>query len=62
MLKDILDNTDVEQVRQRAMPRQKLLMDSAKTSRARALLAAGATQAQVADQLGVSLTTLKDSL
>ena len=62
MLKDILDNTDVEQVRQRAMPRQKLLMDASKTSRARALLAAGATQAQVADQLGVSLTTLKDSL
>ena len=37
-------------------------MTSAKISRARQLLAAGYTQAQVAKDLGVSLTTLKEGI
>jgi DNA-binding CsgD family transcriptional regulator len=61
-LKRILDNADIEQIRVRATPKQKLLMTSAKASRAKAMLASGYSQAEVADALGVSLTTLKSSL
>lgn len=61
-LKSILQNTNLDAVKERSMPRRDLLMTSAKTSRARAMLASGATQAEVAAALGVSLTTLKNSL
>ena len=61
-LKRILDNADIDEIRARATPKQKLLMTSAKTTRAKAMLAQGYTQAEVADALGVSLTTLKTSL
>jgi DNA-binding CsgD family transcriptional regulator len=62
MLTDILNNADMDVVRELATPRTKLLMTSSKQARAEAMLAQGYTQAQVAEQLGVSLTTLKDSL
>ena len=61
-LTQILNNADLEQVRQLATPKAKLLMTSAKTARAQAMLTAGYTQAEVADALGVSLTTLKTSV
>jgi DNA-binding CsgD family transcriptional regulator len=61
-LRNILDNTDLDKVKTLAAPREKLLMTSTKTERARTMLALGYTQAEVADQLGVSLTTLKDSI
>jgi hypothetical protein len=61
-LRDILDNSDIEEIRKLATPKQKVLMTSAKKARADAMLAAGFTQKQVADQLGVSLTTLKEGL
>lgn len=61
-LTQILNNTDLDLVRQLSTPRAKLLMTSTKTARANAMLAAGYTQAEVADALGVSLTTLKTSL
>ena len=61
-VKQVLDNANIDRVKELATPRTKILMTNAKTSRARAMLAAGFTQAEVADQLGVSLTTLKDSL
>lgn len=61
-LKDILDNSDLDRVRQLATPRVDKLMTSTKTARAKAMLASGATQAEVAQALGVSLTTLKTSL
>jgi hypothetical protein len=62
MLEKILNNTDVDEVRKLATPRRKVLMTSGKTARAKTMLARGATQAEVASALGVSLTTLKDSL
>jgi hypothetical protein len=62
MLEKILNNTDVDEVRKLATPKRKILMTSSKTSRAKGMLARGATQAEVAAALGVSLTTLKDSL
>lgn len=61
-LKDILDNSDLDRVRQLATPRVNKLMTSTKTMRAKAMLASGATQAEIAQALGVSLTTLKTSL
>lgn len=61
-LKRILDNADMDRVKELATPRSKPLMTSAYKARANAMLAAGATQAEVAASLGVSLTTLKTSL
>lgn len=61
-LNQILSNADLDQVKQLATPRTPKLMTSAKKSRATAMLNAGYTQAEVADALGVSLTTLKTGL
>ena len=61
-LSQILNNSDLDQIKTLAAPKAKLLMTSAKQRRASAMLASGYTQAEVADALGVSLTTLKDSL
>lgn len=61
-LTDILNNADLDKVRKLATPRHTQLMTSAKTARAKAMLAGGFTQRQVADALGVSLTTLKEGL
>lgn len=61
-LKDILNNTDLDQIKELATPREKILMTSTKTQRAQSMLNAGYTQAEVAQALGVSLTTLKNSL
>lgn len=59
-LSDILDNMDVEKIKELATPRVKVLMTSGKQARAKSLLASGKTQAEVAELLGVSLTTLKN--
>jgi hypothetical protein len=61
-LNSILANADLEQVKQMATPRTPKLMSSAKKNRATAMLSQGYTQAEVADALGVSLTTLKTSI
>jgi hypothetical protein len=61
-LTEILSNTDTETVKTLAMPKQQRKMTSTKLARAQAMLAAGYTQAEVADALGVGLTTLKVSL
>lgn len=61
-LSKILSNSDLSQVKALATPKAQLLMTSAKQQRAQAMLASGFTQAETAKALGVSLTTLKDSL
>lgn len=61
-LKTILDNADLETVKKLATPKQTLLMSGSNLTRAKAMLAGGNTQAEVAQALGVSLTTLKNSL
>jgi DNA-binding CsgD family transcriptional regulator len=61
-LKEILDNADLDRVRQLATPRVDVLMTPTKTARAKAMAASGATQAEIASALGVSLTTLKNSI
>lgn len=61
-LKKILDNADMDVVKDLATPKSKPLMTPSYKARAQRMLAAGSTQAEVAAALGVSLTTLKTSL
>lgn len=61
-LTKILNHADMDVVKTLATPRSKTLMTSAYKARAQRMLASGATQAEVASALGVSLTTLKTSL
>ena len=61
-LEDIVDNTDVEKLKQRALPREATVMTPAKLDRAKALIDNGATQAEVAAVLGVPTSTLNSAL
>jgi len=61
-LDQILDKADLELVRKLATPKPSRIMTSAKTQRAMQMLASGATRAEVADALGVSLSTLDESI
>ncbi len=61
-LNQILNNADLETVKKLATPKSSVLMTSAKLARAQTMLNSGYTQAEVADALGVSLTTLKTSI
>lgn len=58
----ILDNAKPERVKELATPRTVKLMTPTNKARAEALLAGGATRAQVAEVLGVSLTTLDEGV
>lgn len=62
MLSDILDHADIDVVKELATPRQPKLMTTSKTALAKNMLMNGYTQQEVAEHLGVSLTTLKTSL
>lgn len=57
-LRQMLLNSDLDRVKQLATPRENLMMTSAKTERALSMLADGYTRAEVADALGVSISTL----
>lgn len=58
-LKSILNNTDLDIIRDYATPKKDKGLSEAKIARAKAMLASGYyTQADVADQFGVSPTTL----
>lgn len=61
-LNQILANTDLDSVKLLATPRTPVLMTSTKTARAKAMLSSGYTQSEIADALGVSLTTLKKEI
>jgi len=62
MLREIIKYTDLDDLRQRATPRTKRGMSGASISRARTLLKSGYTQAEVAKELGVSVSTLNKEL
>lgn len=58
-LTQILNKADMTIVRQLATPRKELLLSPSKVTRARAMLNSGRTRAEVADALGVSISTLE---
>ena len=61
-LKQILDNTDVDVLRQRATPRSYTTLTTAKVNRIKALSASGKTLSEIAKVLGVSTSTVSDYL
>lgn len=61
-LSQILQNADLDKVKGLATPRTKLTMTSAKTDKARSMLASGYTISEVAESLGVSTSTLSNAL
>jgi len=61
-LQEIFTHSDVDTVRNLALPKHAPKMTSTKLARAQRMLASGYTQQDVADALGVSLSTLKVSL
>jgi hypothetical protein len=61
-LSKILQNSDLDRIKQLATPRSRREMTPAKVQRAKAMLDSGYTQAEVADVLGVSVNTLMDSI
>lgn len=61
-LERILNNSNLEAVRERATPRINPVMTPALTNRAKAMLNSGYTLDEVADHLGVALSTLKSGV
>lgn len=61
-LSEILANADLDRVKELATPRTEQSMSTAKIARARSMLELGYTQADIADQLGVSISTLNATI
>ncbi|WMI34438.1 helix-turn-helix DNA binding domain protein [Streptomyces phage SheRa] len=61
-LNQILANADLDKVKELATPKEKTLMSGGKKTQALAMLRNGYNQAEVAEALGVSVSTLKRSL
>ena len=61
-LKQILDNTDVDNLRQRATPRSYTTLNTAKQNRIKAMAASGKTLSEIANTLGVSTSTVSEYL
>jgi hypothetical protein len=61
-LTEILRHADLERVKELATPKKLITMTPSKIARAEDMLALGATQSEVADAIGVSLSTLKRSI
>lgn len=62
VVKQILNNTDIDVIRRYATPRSSDGLSAAQLSRARIMLNSGNTQAEVAQALGVAVSTLTKSL
>lgn len=62
MLNRILKHADPDEIRKYATPKTQKLMTPTNVRRAQTMLAAGATRAEVAEQLGVSVSTLDLSM
>jgi hypothetical protein len=61
-LSEILDNTDLERVRELATPREGTVVTNAKLQIIKARLASGYTQAEVAASLGIPVSTLNTAI
>jgi predicted transcriptional regulator len=62
MLKDILDNTDINKVKELATPKPKAAISGAQKQQATNMARNGYSQQEIAEALGVSLTALKKGL
>ena len=61
-LEQIMNNTDLDRLKERATPRQPTVMTGAKVARAKSLAAAGRTPSEIAEILGVSTTSVRDNI
>ena len=61
-LKSILNNTDVDSLRQRATPRSYTTLNTGKINRIKAMSASGKTLSEIANALGVSTSTVSEYL
>ena len=61
-LREILSNSDLDRVRKLATPRAATVMTPSKLAIAKARLASGYTQAEIADSLGIPVSTLNSAL
>lgn len=61
-LERLIRNTNLDHLKEKSMPRTKYKMTDAKVSRAKTMAAAGYTPAEIASALGVSATTIRDTL
>lgn len=61
-LTEILNNSDEGEIKALAIPKQKTVMSSAKIARAKSMINAGCTRAEVAERLGVSVSTLNKAI
>jgi len=62
VLNALLANAQADHVKQLATPRERTVMTDTKMARARAMLASGYTQSEIADALGVPGSTLSSAL
>lgn len=60
-VQQILQNTNLDDIKERATPRDKKGMSSSSIARAKAMLRMGYPQSEVAKAVGVSVTTLKNN-
>jgi hypothetical protein len=61
-LSEILNHADLDRIKELATPRTAKVMTPTKLARATAMLNSGYTQAEIADQLGVPVSTLNSAL
>ena len=61
-LQKILNNTDMDKIKERATPRDTKQLSEAKVARAKAMAANGRTNAEIASALGVSASTISQYL
>ena len=61
-LREIMRYSDQDELRERSMPHEGRGLTNAQILRARSLLMSGATQSEVAEVLGVSVSTLQRAL
>lgn len=62
MFKELLNNADMDAVRDKAMPKQKTAVSSTTKSRIKAYAKSGFTQAEIADAMGLSESTINKVL
>jgi DNA-binding CsgD family transcriptional regulator len=62
VLSKILANTNLKAIKERATPRTAYVMTPAKVAKAKALAANGLTTAEIASSLGVSVTTVQNTI